>query len=68
MKALEVFTKIPESTRALLYRLSTAVVLLAGTYGVVDEQQAAGWAALAAALFGGAMATANTRRKPEESP
>lgn len=63
MKFLDVLTRIPQETRAVLYRVSTAGVFLAGTYGLVSEQQAAGWAALALALFGGTMAVANTSRE-----
>jgi hypothetical protein len=57
---MNALTKIPEATRAWLYRVSTAVILLAGIYGLVDDQAAAGWTALAAAIFSGVMATANT--------
>jgi len=49
-----------EAVRARLYVVFTAVVALAGIYGLVDEKQAAGWVALASALLSGSMAIANT--------
>ena len=57
-------TKIPDTTRARLYQIALAVVLLAGLYGLINETVAAGWIALATAVFGGSMAVANTSTKP----
>lgn len=68
MKFLSFLTNIPEPTRHMLYQLSTAIVLLAGTYGLVNEQQAAGWLAFAAALFSGTLAVANTSKKLPPPP
>ena len=61
---MDALTRIPEATRAWLYRVATAVVLLAGLYGIIDDEVAAGWAALVAALLSGTLATANTSTKP----
>ncbi len=55
---------LTEPRRAWLYRISLAVIALLGIYGIVDEQQAAGWAALAVALLNTGLATANTSTKP----
>lgn len=68
MKYLSFLTNIPENVRHLLYQVSTALVLLAGTYGLLNEQQAAGWLALAAALFSGTLAVANTSKKLPPPP
>jgi hypothetical protein len=57
-------TKIPESTRARLYQIALAVVVLAGLYGLINETVAVGWVALVTAVFGGSMAVANTSTKP----
>jgi len=44
--------------RRWLYGVSTAALVVLGTYGVVDGEQAASWGLLAAAVTG--MAFANT--------
>jgi hypothetical protein len=66
---MERLTRIPEKVRHNYYRVSIAVVGLAGSYGIVTDTQAAGWVAVATALFGGALATANTSSvEPPEAP
>jgi hypothetical protein len=54
-----------EATRAWIYRVVLALLLVAGIYGLVDEQQAAGWGALALAVFGNGLAVLNTSTKSE---
>jgi len=63
---MDFLTKIPESTRARLYQIALAVVVLAGLYGLINETVAVGWVALVTAVFGGSMAVANTSTKPWE--
>ena len=50
-----------EKTRAYLYSVSTAVLALAGVYGLVDGNQAAAWTLAASAITG--MARVNTSTK-----
>jgi len=54
-----------EATRAWIYRISLAVVVLATIYGFVNDQQAAGWAGLVLAITGNGLATLNTTTKTE---
>lgn len=49
---------IPPRLRSALYPVALAVVAILGVYGVVDEEQAAVWAALVAAVLGTGVATA----------
>lgn len=44
--------------RKYVYRITTAALALLGVYGIVDGQQIAAWAVLAAAVTG--LADANT--------
>ena len=64
------FLRIPQQTRLWSYGVGTTGVALAGIYGIVDENQAAGWVALLGALFNGAMAASNTaaQRKVTAEP
>lgn len=55
-----------EPVRAWLYRVTLAIIAIAGTYGVVDEAAAPMWVALAAALLGSGVAAANTTTKPQD--
>ena len=55
-----------ETTRAWFYRGALAVITLASVYHLVDGEQAAAWAQLAAGLAGlgsAALATLNTTTK-----
>lgn len=52
-----------ESTRAYLYRVLLAVQPLVTAYGIVDDQQAALWVGIAAAVLGIGLAVANTSTK-----
>jgi hypothetical protein len=55
-----------EQTRAWVYRVLAAAVPLAIAYGaVVDESTAALWLALAGAVLGLGLATANTSTTPD---
>lgn len=45
------------AARAWLYPIALAVVVLAGVYGLVTDEQAAAWAAFAAAVLSGGVAT-----------
>lgn len=49
-----------EATRGWIYRIFTAIVPLLVAYGVVDDQQAPLWVALAASVFGFGLASVNT--------
>jgi hypothetical protein len=50
-----------EATRAWVYRVGLAVLLLAVAYGLIaDERQVAAWTALITALTGNILATLNT--------
>ena len=53
-----------QSTRAWLYRVVAAVIVLAAGYGLVSDSQTALWLGLAAALLGTGTAVANTPRRP----
>lgn len=57
-----------EATRAWVYRISLAVVLVLGVYGLVSEEQAAAWIGLVIALVNSGLATANTSTKAVNSP
>lgn len=50
--------RIPPGVRDRLYPTALAVVALLGGYGLISEQQAPLWAALAFALLGTGTATA----------
>ena len=54
-----------ESTRAWIYRILTPLSALVIAYGVVDEQKAALWVALAMAVFSGGLAIKNTSTTAE---
>lgn len=47
------------TTRKWLYGVATAITLLMGAYGLLDEQLIAAWNMVAAAIFG--VATINTK-------
>lgn len=49
-----------ESTRAWIYRVSLAVIPLLIAFGVVQNEDAALWVALAGAVLNTGLATANT--------
>lgn len=55
-----------EQTRAWVYRVLTAAVPIAIAYGAVDESTAALWLALAGAVLGLGLATANTSTTPDD--
>lgn len=52
-----------EATRAWIYRILTAAVPLLIVYGVLDDQAAPLWVALAAAALGTGTASAYTSTK-----
>lgn len=54
-----------ELTRAWAYRVSLAVITVAGVYGIVSDQQSAGWVALATALFSSGLAAVNTSTRKD---
>jgi len=49
-----------ERTRAYLYRVAVAVIPLAQAYGIVNDQTAALWGSLAAAVLVSGLAAINT--------
>jgi len=56
-----------EKVRAYLYRISLAVIPLLVVYGALDENDAGGWATLAAAVLGvplSGLATRYTSTRP----
>lgn len=55
-----------ERVRAIIYRVITPVTALLVAYGILDDQKAALWAALAGALFSGGLAIKNTSLRPAE--
>ena len=55
-----------ERARAYAYRIALPIITLAGIYGLLDERQAAGWIALAAAIFSSSLAIGHTTTKPAE--
>lgn len=55
---------MPENVRAYIYRVLLALVPVAVAYGVVSEQEAGLWVAVAAAVLGNGLATLNTSTKP----
>lgn len=56
-----------EQTRAYLYAILTAIVLLLGVYGILNEEESAAWIALGSALISGVLAMLNVNfRKPSE--
>lgn len=57
-----------EPTRAWIYRVLTAAVPLAVAYGVVGEQDAALWLAVAAAVLGTGLAARNTSTDKPSTP
>lgn len=61
-RAINALQMIPTGVRAYVYRVATVAVPLAVTYGVVSEQKAALWLALAGAVLTSGMAAANTPR------
>ncbi len=54
---------MPESTRAYIYRVLVVAQPLATAYGIIDDQKAALWLALAAAVLGLGLAVKNTSTK-----
>ena len=56
-----------ETTRAWVYRGLLALVALAVVYGLVTDEQAAAWVAVASAVLGNGLATVNTTTKRGES-
>lgn len=57
-----------ESTRAYLYRIVTVVIPILTAYGVVSEEKAPLFVALAAAVFSTALAAKNTSTTADEPP
>jgi hypothetical protein len=51
---------MPEHVRAWIYRVLLSLVPIAVAYGVVTEQEASLWVAVAAAVLGNGLATLNT--------
>lgn len=45
------------TVRAWLYPIALAVIVLAGVYGFVDDNQAAAWVGLATAILSSGVAT-----------
>ena len=66
MSAMSIFTD--PTKRAWLYRVAFGVIGLAGVYGIVDEQEAAGWIAFATAMAGTGLAIGNTSTKTSPPP
>lgn len=62
MNLLAQLENIPQPVRARIYRIALALVTLAGLYSIIGEDKIAGWTALVTAVFGNALATANTHR------
>lgn len=58
---------IPEHVRAYIYRVLVAAQPILTVYGIIDDQAAALWLGLAAAVLGLGLATANTSTKPPTS-
>lgn len=54
-----------EPTRAWIYRILVAAIPILIAYGVLDAEDAALWVALAGALLGFGLATANTTTSPD---
>lgn len=54
-----------EATRAWFYRISLALLVVAGVYGLVSEEQAVAWGGLALAIANSGLATLNTNTKGE---
>lgn len=52
-----------ENTRAWIYRVLLAVSALVVGYGLVTSEEAALWLAVAAAVLGNGLASANTSTK-----
>lgn len=63
LKFLAPLGNLPEKQRAYVYRVLSAVVLLAVAYGVVSGDEAALWLVLAAAVLGLPAAAVNTSTK-----
>src|SRR5699024_11376921 len=53
-------TMMHPTTRKWLYGVATAITLLMGAYGLLDEQLIAAWNMVAAAIFGVATINTNT--------
>lgn len=53
--------KLTLKTRAYIYRIFTALSLLAGGYGLISDAKAALWAGVVAAVLGNGLATAHTQ-------
>lgn len=63
VEVVEVHPVIPWLTaerRAWVYRVVTAVSLIAAGYGIIDDSQAGLWVGLVAAFIGAGTATAHT--------
>lgn len=52
-----------ETTRAYIYRVLTALSVVAVAYGVLTEQEVALWLTVAAAVLGNGLAAINTTTK-----
>lgn len=66
MAALNTSLKDPQSKlRAFAYWALTPLFAVLIAVGVVNEEQAATWAALVAAVLGGGLAVANSSTKPQ---
>lgn len=57
---------MPEHVRAYIYRILVVALPLLIAYGVVDEQNAALWLALAGAVLSTGLAAVNTSTKPPD--
>lgn len=57
-----------EAHRAWLYRILLALVTLAALYGIIGENEVAGWTGLVTAVVGNGLATLNTTTRKELPP
>ena len=53
--------------RAWIYRVSLALIALAVIYGLMSNEQAAGWVAVVLAITGNGLAALNTSTKEQDS-
>lgn len=57
---------LSEQQRAVVYRFLLALVALASVYGLIAEQQIAGWVGVITAVLGNSLAVQNTRLKVDQ--
>ena len=57
-----------EATRAWIYRISTVLIPLLASYGLVEENKVAGIVALVAAVLNTGLASVNTSTKAPSLP